>query len=118
METSPEVEGLFAFRKDWLNKLNIPTGNIELFDVVGDSMEPTLRNGDTLLVDRSDTKILDGKIYVVSLREELLVKRVQKTLDGIDLLSDNTRHKPIPVALPDLDKLRIHGRVRWFGREL
>ena len=118
LETSAEVEGLFAFRKDWLSKLNIPNKNIELFDVVGDSMEPTLREGDTLLVDKNDTEIMDGKIYVVSLHDELLAKRVQRILDGFALLSDNKAYDPIPVKPELRDKFRIHGRVRWFGREL
>lgn len=118
LETGEGIEGFFAFRKDWLNKLNIPAGKAELFDVVGDSMEPTFRGGDTLLVDRSDTEIQSGKIYVVTFREEFLVKRVQKTGAGVSLLSDNKLHDAIPIKPEDMDKLRIHGRVRWFGREL
>lgn len=119
-DTSDEVEGLYAFRSDWLQRLNIHAKGAKLIDVTGDSMEPTLRDGDTLLVDTGDAKILDGRIYVVTLHDELLVKRVRKAPHGIDLLSDNKNKFPDPLRIPmeDLGNLRIHGRVRWVGKEL
>jgi phage repressor protein C with HTH and peptisase S24 domain len=85
-------------------------------DVVGDSMEPTICNGDTLLVDKSDTELKDGHIYVVTLFDELRVKRIAKALKFISLISDNKKYPDVPVYASDMDQMKVHGRVRWSGR--
>jgi phage repressor protein C with HTH and peptisase S24 domain len=87
-------------------------------DVRGDSMEPLLKDGDTLLVDQSDTEIMDGRIYVVTLGDELRVKRIQKGFKGYVLRSENTRYADITIEGDDLDAFKVHGRVRWVGKML
>jgi phage repressor protein C with HTH and peptisase S24 domain len=118
LETGDGTESLYSFRKDWLNKLNIHAAQAVLLEVVGDSMEPLMREGDTIMVDKGDTEIVDGKIYVLTLGDELKVKIVQKGVSGYFLCSENPRYKPIPVTGPDLDQFKVHGRVRWVGKEL
>jgi len=118
LETGDRVEAYFAFRRDWLSRRGIPADRAVLIDVKGDSMEPLFRAGDTLLVDASDTEILDGKIYVVSFQDELLVKRIQKEPAGIWLCSENRSYDRIPIPAQHMDWLQVHGRVRWYGREL
>ena len=85
-------------------------------DIRGDSMDPLLKDGDTILVDQSDTVVSDGKIYVVTLGEELRVKMVQRSLRGYVLRSENPRYTDILVTDADLDAFRVHGRVRWAGK--
>lgn len=116
LETSDEVEGYYAFRKDWMGQNNLHAKNAVMLPVTGDSMEPLLFDGDMLLVDKNEKEITDGKIYVVTLGEELRVKRIFHGLDGIILRSENPRYPDINVTGPDLDTFIIHGRVRWFGR--
>lgn len=118
LEVSAETEGLYAFRKDWLGMKNIHAAKAVLFDVVGDSMEPLLKEGDTLLIDKNATEIMDGHVYVVTLGEELKVKRIYRGLNGIILRSDNQRYPDVNVEGPDLETLQIWGRVRWVGKEL
>lgn len=118
LETDGAVEGLYAFRKDFMGLSHISARQSVLMDVTGDSMEPLLTEGDTLLVDKSDQDIMDGKIYVVTLGDELRVKRIQKTFRGLILRSENPKYADIPVEGPDLETFRVHGRVRWFGRVL
>ena len=118
LETSDATEGLYAFRKDWMLSQGIHAKNAVLLDVVGDSMEPLLHDGDSLLIDKQDTEIRDGKIYVVTLGEELRVKRIYRSLDGIILRSENQRYPDVPVSGPDLETVRIHGRVKWCGKIL
>ena len=50
-----------------------------MLDVIGNSMEPLIRHKDTILVDQSVKEPSDGKIFLVGLGEELLVKRLQRT---------------------------------------
>lgn len=116
LETSDAVEGLYAFRKDWLAAQGIYASSSVLLDVVGDSMEPLLREGDTILIDKRDTDIKDGKIYVVTLGNELRVKRVYRSLEGIILRSENTHYPDVHVNGADLEALHLHGRVRWCGK--
>ena len=118
LETSSETEGFYAFRKEWVQEMGVHAQTSGLLTVVGDSMEPLLREGDTILVDKADTEIMDGKIYVVTLGDELKVKRIQKSVSGLLLCSENPRYDAIPVKGPDLEAFRVHGRVRWVGKEL
>lgn len=115
LETSGEIEGLYAFRKDFLCVQHISAKNSVLIDVVGDSMEPLFHPGGTLLIDKSDIEVKDGHIYVVTLGDELRVKRVQKTLKGLILRSENQKYADIPVEGPDLETFVVHGRVRWYA---
>ena len=116
LETSGEREGLYAFRKDFMGAEHISAEHSVLMDVVGDSMEPLFSEGDTLLVDTSDTDVMDGRIYVVTLGDELRVKRVHKGLSGLILRSENQKYPDIHVEAADLDSFLVHGRVRWCGK--
>ena len=118
LETSDEAEGLYAFRKDFMGREHICAASAVMMDVVGDSMEPEFYEGDTLLVDKSDIEIRDGKIYVVTLGDELRVKRIFNSLNGLILRSDNPKYPDIHVEGPDLENFVVHGRVRWHSRIL
>lgn len=118
LETSDEVLGYYAFRADWMGAEHVSERNSVLMDVRGDSMEPLLKDGDTLLVDLSDTEIMDGRIYVVTLGDELRVKRIQKGFKGYVLRSENPRYADITIEGEDLAAFKVHGRVRWVGKML
>lgn len=114
--TSDKVKGLYAFRHDFFQSMGINAKKCVLFDVIGNSMSPLIMDGDTILVDESEKYLKDGDIFLVSLGEELLVKRVQRTPRGWFLISQNTDFAPIPVESCDFDSFVVRGRVRWFGR--
>jgi SOS-response transcriptional repressor LexA len=116
LETSDEVLGYYAFRSDFLGREHISECQSVMMQVRGDSMEPLMEDGDTLLVDQSDTQVMDGKIYVVTLGDELRVKRVQKGMRGYILRSENPRYADIVIDGADLAAFRVHGRVRWVGK--
>lgn len=116
LETNGEVDGLYAFRKDFMGMEHISAAHSVLMEVVGDSMEPLFSEGDTLLVDKSDVEVMDGKIYVVTLGDELRVKRVHKSIAGLILRSENPKYPDIAVEGPDLENFVVHGRVRWCGK--
>lgn len=115
--TSGETVGTYAFRKDFLLREGISARQSVMLDVVGDSMEPLIHAGDTILVDRSQIDVIDGKTYLVAYGEELRVKHVFKSPTGLILHSENSRYPDISIAYNDIGSLCvIHGRVRWFGR--
>lgn len=114
--TSGRVSGYYAFRQDFLEREKIHPESCVLMQVIGDSMEPLIKEGDTILVDERCKEPKDGKIFVVGLGDALMVKRLAKLPNGWKLCSDNKERGDTPVQGDDLESLRFYGRVRWFGR--
>ncbi len=105
------------FAHAWLSRKGTPSAMV-LMDVVGDSMEPEIRDGDTVLVDRATEDLRFGQVYAVGLEDAVLVKRVMRTPDGLALVSDNPAYAPIRVRGDELEQFRVIGRVVWLCREL
>ena len=69
----------FGFDERWLRSLTgSPSSKLSIIRVEGDSMAPTLNDGDDILVDRLGCaeSLRDG-IYVLRVEESLLVKRLR-----------------------------------------
>lgn len=117
---SEQVVDHLAFREEWVrNALGVSQKDLALITVKGDSMEPTLSNEDLILVDMRSQSIGDNSIYVLRNDGQLLVKRVQRKLDGtLVIKSDNAAYDPEVVDSKHAAKLRVLGRVVWAGRRL
>lgn len=118
LATDGGVEGYYAFRISFLQRAGIHAQDSIMLDVMGESMQPLIMSGDTILVDRRQDAPRDGRIYLVGLGEELLVKRLQKAPRGWLLVSQNPDFSPTSVQGADLELFRVYGRVCWFGRVL
>jgi phage repressor protein C with HTH and peptisase S24 domain len=112
--------GQFGFDEGWLRKLTpSKASSLSIIHVHGDSMEPTLNDGDEVMVDLGDgqSRLRDG-IYVLRMDDALNVKRVAIEPQGrrISVLSDN----PAYPSWRGLERrsINIVGRVLWFGRKL
>ena len=117
---SESAQTRFGFDERWLRRLTAAkSASLSIVGVMGDSMEPTLSDGDEVLVDASDqgSKLRDG-IYVLRADEALVVKRIAIKPGGkqITIASDN----PAYPTWHDMDRADVHvvGRVIWFGRAL
>ncbi|MCJ2181177.1 transcriptional regulator [Novosphingobium sp. 1949] len=98
------------FSVRWLRAMGLQPGHLATITVAGDSMEPTLRDGDEILVDQRQKALRDG-IHVVRLDGVLLVKRVETGHPGhVTLRSDNPAYGVIECAAGDL---AVIGRVVW-----
>ena len=103
----------------FLRTLATDPAQLSMIRVSGDSMEPTLGDGDDILVDRSDAadRVRDG-IYVLRFDDALNVKRIAMQPEGrrFTVRSDNAAYP----SWPDCDQLRIDiiGRVVWVGRRV
>ena len=105
----------FRFSRKWLREQGLDSGKLSAVRVIGDSMEPLLREGDDLLVDMSGKPFRDG-IYVVRLDDSLLVKRVTSQGGGrFSLLSQNLAYPPLSVQAGEID---LVGRVVWKSGRL
>ncbi|MNZ81990.1 putative HTH-type transcriptional regulator [compost metagenome] len=102
-----------AFTRYWLNKAGLRLSQLAAIRVKGDSMEPTIRGGDTILVDMAHTLIQDGQVFVIRDGDTLLVKRLQRKLGGvIRVISDNRLYPEFETAA---DTLEVVGRAVWKG---
>ena len=117
---SESAQTRFGFDERWLRRLTAAkSASLSIVGVMGDSMEPTLSDGDEVLVDASDygSKLRDG-IYVLRADEALVVKRIAIKPGGkqVTIASDN----PAYPTWHDMDRADVHvvGRVIWFGRAL
>ena len=108
-----------GFSESWLRDLRRKGGaaGLSMIRVAGDSMLPTLVDGDEILVDGEDgaARLRDG-IYVLRAGGSLLVKRLTRDGDGFTVTSDNPAADP--VDLGDPATVAILGRVLWAGRRL
>lgn len=119
------VEGEFAigsfwFDRDWLRQITpAKPDELSIVAVIGDSMTPTLGEGDEVLVARTMTgiRLRDG-IHVLRRDDALVIKRLTLAPAGrtLTISSDN----PAYPAFRDcpLDSVTVLGRVIWAGRRL
>ena len=105
----------FLFSRRWLREQGFEAGQLSTIRVMGDSMEPLLRDGDEVLVDERPRPFRDG-VHVVRLDDRLLVKRVSSQGAGrYSLLSQNLAYPPLVV---DSEEMEIVGRVVWKSGRL
>jgi phage repressor protein C with HTH and peptisase S24 domain/DNA-binding XRE family transcriptional regulator len=110
-----------AFREEWIRTVTKASlDQLAVISVDGDSMEPTLRPGDTVLIDFRQNHPADKDgIYVIRTGNGLQVKRVQVELGRppkIAVLSDNPVYQPQRNLKPD--DIHVVGRVIWLGRQV
>jgi len=115
-ETEGQVEGYYSFRSDWLNMRGNPA-NMVLMEVIGNSMEPEIKEGDMVLIDESRTDVLSGGIYAVGVEDTVMVKRVERLPGTLVLRSDNTDYSPIHLSGDELNNVRVIGKILWASRE-
>ncbi|GAB6044964.1 S24 family peptidase [Caminibacter profundus] len=83
--------------------------NLDAIHVIGDSMEPTIKDGSIIFINRNDKNIANGGIFVISTSSGTFVKRVNLKSNGeIELISDN---KIYPVETVLANDIEIVGKV-------
>jgi phage repressor protein C with HTH and peptisase S24 domain len=115
---SEQVVDHLAFKSDWVrHRLRRNPAHLGLIEAMGDSMEPTIADGDLLLVDFSENKVKDNAIYALSADGDLIVKRIQRNpiTGSLTIISDNPRYPPIVLEGHEAARLRVVGQVCWHG---
>lgn len=108
-------EDIYSFRTDWLLRKG-RISHMRIARISGDSMFPTLVDGDLVLFDTSKTEPLDGKIMAVGIDDLLYIKRLRVSPEGFFLVSDNRAvYEPWRISL---DAARFLGLVVWHCGEL
>ena len=109
-----------AFDSVWLKQLcSGGPEHLSIIQVDGDSMYPTLVDGDDIMVDRSPAgaRLNDG-IYVLRRDDSLIVKRlgIHPATKRVTISSDNAAYPSWPDCDPN--SIQIVGRVVWAGRKV
>jgi phage repressor protein C with HTH and peptisase S24 domain len=115
-EVEARVRDYYAFQRDWLARKGSPERMV-LMDVSGNSMEPEIKEGDTVLVDQSQQAVMAGSIYAVGVEDTVMVKRLEKRPGTLVLVSDNPDYDPVLLRGDELVNVRLIGKVVWIGRE-
>ncbi len=112
-----------AFKSDWLQQ-EFPNSfeNLLLTHVPDESMEPTLKAGDIVLVDTNDRDVetISHGIYLIKLNNRIFIKRLQYVADDtLRILSEHPAYEAFSILLsgkPTL--LSVMGRIVWFSHKL
>lgn len=112
--------GSIVFSEDKI-RLSIATLLIEGFskqkkysmiNATGNSMSPTIDNGDKLIVEHwNGEQIQDNKVYVFCFNNEFFVKRLSKNLDEIIIKSDNPDYRVRTINGNTLQELILVGKI-------
>jgi phage repressor protein C with HTH and peptisase S24 domain len=120
-ETDTVIERM-TLKGEWLRKV-VPSRHISDLAIIsgkGNSMEPTFKDGDLLLVDTSIRAVDVDGVYVMSAHNRLFIKSVRQRIDGsFEISSDNPSVKTTDI-LDGSNPVDVHGRVvfAWNGRGL
>lgn len=115
---SENVIGALSFDPMWLTMRGIKPAGAFLCFGTGDSMAPTILDGDPIIGDSTDREPRD-KVFVLRRAGGLIVKRLQKRSDGtVVLLSDNPAYKPEILPRDEADDLEVIGRVGMVFRSI
>lgn len=118
-----EVEGHLAFRRSWLKRLGVSAAGAVIARARGESMSPTIQDGDVVLIDRFSaeppTKSREAgdarpaPIYALLDDGAARIKRLALASPGmLALLSDNPA---VPPEFRPAPSVSIIGKVRWWG---
>jgi phage repressor protein C with HTH and peptisase S24 domain len=123
MNEHVEISGGLAFKRSWLQRRGLNAANLHVIYVQGASMEPTIADGNVVLMDESQIEPKNNKIFVIRQPDgELLIKRLIRSLTGTWIIrSDNDDKRQYPdfeLSSSEMPELTILGRIVWHGGDL
>jgi phage repressor protein C with HTH and peptisase S24 domain len=95
----------------WLEKRGFRKEHLIAIDVKGQSMEPNLFDGDTVVINTADKKPVDGAVFAINYEGEAVVKRMSRDAGDWWLSSDNPDQRRFPRKLCRGQECIIVGRV-------
>ena len=110
-----ERKGLVWFRRGWLERRGLSADDCIVIGVRGDSMEPTLPDGCSVLVDRASTEWKPPRLFVLRTDDGLVVKRAAVAEDGSPIMESDNPYWP---SAPIPEGADVVGCVRWTARAI
>ena len=106
----PEIKKT-KIESEWLRARGLKAEDCGKYKVCGDSMDDTLKDGEDIIVNHASKTLIDGKIFVLNNQGSMLIKRIQRTFSGVELISDNNAYRPIKLTAEEADSLLVIGQV-------
>lgn len=107
-----QISSYLKFRNDWIAREGLHAKDLVAIRVAGDSMDGTLSDGDTVLIDRSKKKP-DG-VFAIRIGDALKIKRLQMMADGsLRVSSDNAVYQPEVINPENMNQVDIIGQCYW-----
>lgn len=101
-----------AFRADWIRAKRLKPAKLAVMTADGSSMKPQIGDGFSLVLDTSQTHVVDGKVYGLWYDGGERVKRLFGLPGGgLRISSDNPAFETIDLTAAELEHVRILGRV-------
>lgn len=111
------VKGEIVFKRRWLDSLGVKPEDLATVYAQGDSMSPTIQDGQVLLVNIKETIPQSSKIYIVCIDGQLYIKRlINMFTDGWVMRSDNpdkSTYPDIKLTSEGMASIDIQGRIIW-----
>ena len=87
--------------------------NLKIFTAAGDSMTPTIEDGDVLLCDVGRKDFRNGGIFLITINNEWFIKRLRLKINGdLEIISENYEKYSTETLHPDDEvELVVIGRV-------
>lgn len=110
----------FAFNKRWLSsQLRVSSDQVAFVEISGDSMHPTLEDGDMVLIDLSQQQVNAEGIFLLKHEGDLMAKRLKRSANNdLSVSSDNTDYPCWTLDASSLEENPVAGRVVWCGRKV
>lgn len=97
--------------RKWVEREGLSQEALISIVVKGESMEPALYEGDVIVVNTRDMKLIDGAVYVVNYEGEAVVKRMIRDAGQWWLASDNADQRKYHRKLCKGAECIVIGRV-------
>lgn len=119
--------GAIVEAEDVIDRISFPLGYLErvtkthprflkVIGVKGESMDPTIKDDDVVMLDTSKTSLDYDGLFVLRFGDALHVKRVGRASDGdVMIISDNSAYPPSKMAREDI---HVVGKVIWLGKKV
>ena len=121
-----QIEDQWPFPRDWLRALARGPSRPECIAVAGDSMDPTIRDGARVIIDRAQVEVAVARrtkasaaIWCFVADGALRLKRLRRLPDGtVVIFGDNPAWQPEVWRPGEGRELTILGRAIWVGNPL
>lgn len=114
--TDGAVKTRLKFPHAWLRKHRLRAHLCRIVRVAGEAMEPTIPDSGLILINTASTEHRDGRIYVLRIGDDVLVRRVRLDPEAGWLLHCDNRDKATWPTQPWPENAVTVGEVRWLGR--
>jgi len=118
--TTDAIRGTWSLPNEYLrSELRVDAGALRIIEVQGDSMEPTLRSGDRVMINSRDKRPSPPGIFALWDGYGVVVKRLELIPNSepatVKIISDNHNHSQYDRTVGEVS---VIGRVVWFARRV